>query len=381
MSRLVGAQLYTSERTPMKGYTFKSSISLLSAMMLASAGLIAAPASAATPSGNAALSEESVSAPALPSLDLTARRPNVNYTQAELDRIGGDQRVVEYWTPQRMANAIPLDGPDAPTALTQKAITNAQSAVSEVAEKTLAEPAAADAGIETLASRVSRSSKTNGKVFFRNARNGKDYVCSGSAINSSSKRLVATAGHCVHGGKGGTWHRNWVFVPNYKNGSQPYGYFTAKAFRTYKDWTTYGSTSVRGLNSDVAFVTTYMSKKGKRVVKAVGGHGLSYGGSRVFNANIFGYPTNLSRGETQKACAGKTSSRSLGGYRFPSVSGCNFGGGSSGGPWLSSYNKKSGIGKLRSVTSFGPANSNAYIAGPYFDKRIATLYKAANGDW
>ena len=365
------------------GYTFKSSISLLSATVLVAAGLIASPASASTSGGNSAPSEETVSAPALSSFDITVRQSNVKSTRAQLDSTGGDAHIVEYWTPQRMANAIPLDSPSVSSALDAKAVATALQAVPEVAEKTVAEAATAEsvAGIAPLASAVNKTSRKNGKVFFRNARNGKDYVCSGAAINSSSKRLVATAGHCVHGGKGGTWHRNWVFVPSYKNGSQPYGYFTAKSFRTYSDWVTYGATSARGLNSDVAFVTTYMSKKGKRVVKAVGGHGLSYGGSRVFNANIFGYPMNLSRGETQKACAGKTSSRSVGGYSFPSVSGCNFGGGSSGGPWLSSYNSTTGVGKLRSVTSFGPVNSNSYIAGPYFDKRIATLYKAANGDW
>lgn len=367
----------------MKGYTFKPSIILLSVMALASTGvLVASPASAAIHSGNEIVSEESVSAPALSSSDLTTRRLNASHPQAELDRAGGDSRVIEYWTPERMANAIPLDGPNTSTVLNQTAATQARSAVPEVAEHTVAEPTVAEVspGVAPLASRVSKSSKTNGKVFFRNARNGKDYVCSGAAINSSSKRLVATAGHCVHGGKGGAWHRNWVFVPGYKSGSVPNGYFTAKSFRTYNDWVTYGSTSVRGLNSDVAFVTTYTNKKGKRVVTAVGGHGLSYGGSRIFSANIFGYPVNLSKGEIQKACVGKTSSRSLGGYRFPSVSGCNFGGGSSGGPWLSSYNSTTGFGKLRSVTSFGPVNSNSYIAGPYFDKRIASLYKAANGD-
>ncbi|MFT3942557.1 MAG: hypothetical protein QM705_01840 [Ancrocorticia sp.] len=365
----------------MKGHTFKSTTSFLSAMILVAAGFIAAPASAATP--GAAPSEETVSAPALPSFDITARQPSVKYTRAQLDRIGGDPRIVEYWTPERMANAIPLDGPRTSPALDAKAVATALQAVPEVAEKSVAEAATADsvAGIAPLASAVNKTSRKNGKVFFRDARDGKDYVCSGAAINSASKRLVATAGHCVHGGKGGTWHRNWVFVPSYKNGSQPYGYFTAKAFRTYGDWITYGATTARGLNSDVAFVTTYMSKKGKRVVKAVGGHGLSYGGSRIFSANIFGYPTNLSRGETQKACAGKTSSRAVGGYSFPSVSGCNFGGGSSGGPWLASYNSKTGVGNLRSVTSFGPINSNSFIAGPYFDKRITALYKAANGDW
>jgi len=58
----------------------------------------------------------------------------------------------------------------------------------------------------------------NGKVFFRNATDGKLYVCSASAVNSHSRRLIATAGHCVHDGKDGTWHENWFFYPNYYYG-------------------------------------------------------------------------------------------------------------------------------------------------------------------
>ena len=49
---------------------------------------------------------------------------------------------------------------------------------------------------------VTNFSKTNGKVFFHNQTDGKDYVCSGSSINSDSKRLVVTAGHCVYGAPG-----------------------------------------------------------------------------------------------------------------------------------------------------------------------------------
>lgn len=227
---------------------------------------------------------------------------------------------------------------------------------------------------------VTDFSKTNGKVFFRNAKSGKDYVCSGSAVNSGSKRLVSTAGHCVHGGPGGTWHQNWVFVPGYNSGSQPYGSFSAHTLRTFSDWIGHGE-SGRGFNSDVAFVTTYSNSHGSRVVNAVGGHGLQTGGSRNSPVSLFGYPGNRSNGQLMWACWGTSSTRSIGVYRFHSISGCGFGGGASGGPWLHAYSNGSGLGYLRSVNSFGPRNSAAYIAGPYFDSRVSDLYRTANNDW
>jgi hypothetical protein len=153
--------------------------------------------------------------------------------------------------------------------------------------------------------------------------------------------------------------------------------------RTYDDWINYGERG-RGFNSDVGFVTTYANASALRVVDAVGGHGTRYGGSRVFDVSIFGYPGNLNGGQVMWACWGTTGTRWIFDfpwfYEFPSLSGCNFGGGSSGGPWLNDYSNSSGLGYVRSVTSFGPSG-NAYIAGPYFDSRFPALFTAANNDW
>lgn len=66
---------------------------------------------------------------------------------------------------------------------------------------------------------VPRERPALGKVFF----DGPDgpSVCSGTAVEDPARpgrsSLVWTAGHCVHGGAGGTWHRNIVFVPSYND--------------------------------------------------------------------------------------------------------------------------------------------------------------------
>ncbi|MDI3329572.1 MAG: hypothetical protein QJR09_02405 [Micrococcus sp.] len=294
--------------------------------------------------------------------------------------------VADYWTAERMESAIPADEPGRDH--TEQGLGTLSSASPDqsgpptvVAEPVPAADApAADAPVSPQAYPVEDYSPTNGKVFFRNLSDGRDYVCSGSAINSATKRLVVTAGHCVHGGPGGTWHANWVFAPGYDHGPGPEATFPAASFRAFDEWITYGA-SGRGFNSDVAFVTTEVNESGETVVDAVGGHGLTTGGSPGFAATVFGYPVNLDAGERMWSCVGTTDTQQIGSYLFPSISGCGFGGGSSGGPWLDRYDDASGLGYVRSVTSFGPADSNAYISGPHFDERVSDLYAAADSDW
>lgn len=320
---------------------------------------------------------------------------------AEESAEGTGAAVAEYWTAERMAQAIPADGPEeaapgaaAPGATGDAAPAHAPDAVPQAAPGSPAEDAledpdaptviaepvpAADADQDPQATPVLDYSHTNGKVFFRDQMDGRDYVCSGSAVNSPAGRLVITAGHCVHGGPGGTWHANWIFAPGYDRGPGPEGAFPATSFRTLDDWIDYGA-SARGFNSDVALVTTADNDEGETVVEAVGGHGLATGGSREFEASLFGYPTNRDSGERMWACHGRTGTQEVETFRFPSITGCGFGPGSSGGPWLYRYDDGTGLGLVRSVTSFGPAVGNAYVSGPYFDERVADLYEAADGD-
>lgn len=116
-------------------------------------------------------------------------------------------------------------------------------------------------------------------------------------------------------------------------------------------------------------------------MNTVGGHGLTYGGSYDFDVSNFGYPGNLDGGEVMWACWGTTGSRFYSLYQFHSISGCNFGGGASGGPWLSQYSNSTGLGSIRTINSFGPKADTSYIAGPYLDSRIVGLYNSANNDW
>lgn len=61
---------------------------------------------------------------------------------------------------------------------------------------------------------------TVGKLFF--SVGGRPFVCSASVIQ---RRVVSTAGHCVHSGVGGDasgFHSNFVFVPAFRDGGAPF---------------------------------------------------------------------------------------------------------------------------------------------------------------
>ena len=302
------------------------------------------------------------------------------------------QTAESYWTSERMANATPIESAEqiadaqaqAAAGDSIKPMDEGKAAPEQVVAKPMAPTANASATkAETADGRVTNYSQTNGKVFFRNATNGKDYVCSGSSVTSSSKRLVITAGHCVHGGgKNGKWHQNWVFVPGYDRGKAPKGKFQVASLRAYKDWIDKGgNNSAVGFNSDVAFVTTHDGTSGGKVNEKVGGHGIIAGGSWTFGVDIFGYPANLDRGQAMKSCSSKTARAQMQSWYFYTVQGCNFEGGSSGGPWLQDHDSASGLGYVRSVTSFKPAKgAPVYIGGSYFDNRMGSLYEKANND-
>ena len=290
-----------------------------------------------------------------------------------------DPRVIDYWTQERIDNAIPADtftsGNDYAT---REALPPTDTASPQ---RVLSDPVSGAVGKtkERSTRSVSNFSEVNGKVLFTNAKDGLNYICSGSALNSHSKRLVITAGHCVHGGgKNGAWHKNWVFIPDYHYNHRPYGTFQAKTFTTFQGWIDNGEGRL-GFERDVAFVTTYTNASGQKVVDAVGGYGLRTGGSKNFDVTVFGYPGNLDGGERMWACWGRTTTHRWWLSSFPKITGCNFGGGSSGGPWLDDYSNSTGLGHVRSVTSFGPKD-NSYNGGPYFDDAVMNLFNSTRND-
>lgn len=291
-------------------------------------------------------------------------------TSARLGAHASAADVIEYWTPKRMRNAIPMKAP-VPSKAEIKDLTvapNGDSGQVRPAEATatdrLQRKAFTGNGVQVSAT------PTVGHVYFHNPVNGNNYRCSGSALNSASKRLVLTAAHCVHGGPSGRWMQNWVFVPYYNYGNRPYGTFPARTLRTFNAWI-----NDRSYDHDAAMVTTWNNEDGDRLVNTVGGNGMRWNYPREFDATIIGYPGNRAGGEWQWACWGKTDDPWWTGR--PRLH-CGFGGGSSGSPWFNGYNNSSRLGYSNGVMS--TLDSNGWNYSPYFDNKMKSMYDDTAGD-
>lgn len=216
------------------------------------------------------------------------------------------------------------------------------------------------------------AARTSGKVYFTNTEDGLNYVCSATIVNSQGKDMVWTAGHCVHGGAGGSWHANWVFVPSYRYGWAPYGYWYASQLWTKTAWI---NSSEWESDMGVAIVGPNL---GYHLVDYLGGQGITWNQSKHINVTVFGYPAAYPYdGESLQACNGTTfptweilwwSSDIIG------LHNCNLTGGSSGGGWLAFFDGQAGY--LDGNTSFKYSDDPNSIYSPYFGDRAAGLYNA-----
>lgn len=221
--------------------------------------------------------------------------------------------ALRFWTPERLASAVDLDTTPVPsrTAATAPTRTQPRRPFSVPAAKAPASAATAAAGtsaagpLRAAASSPQRwtggglISTTAGKVFFYNPKTNGTYACSGDAINSDNKSVVATAGHCVVD-TDGTVYQNWVFIPGYDHGNRPFGTFAATSLHWEPQ---------RIGDSDAAWdaaFATVGTVNGSRLVDTVGGQGIGFDqtpGSYVYS---FGYGGSAAEGggEQLNWCAG-----------------------------------------------------------------------------
>ena len=285
-----------------------------------------------------------------------------------------DQDVLNYWTHERMAEARPMDTDtaDDPAQEQPEAAEGDGSSSSSTDPAGMTEPVApaVDGGAALPA-------RTKGKLFF-NGYDAQNAYCSASVLNTPSKSVVITAAHCVYQSRSG-WAKDAVFVPDYDRTQpdpDPVGVWTARSMRAFDSW----RADQIDYSNDVAFVTLNEGgDENKPLVDTVGGHGLAWGGSYVFRATIFGYPTNKTNPDgrgTIYSCVSTATKEDEGKVRTES---CDFGLGSSGGPWLYRYNESTGLGYVRSVTSRWQPRSGVN-RGPYFTEAVKTMLDATAGD-
>ncbi|NKQ56591.1 peptidase [Amycolatopsis sp. K13G38] len=267
------------------------------------------------------------------------------------------QAATDFWTPEAMRAATPLDN----------VLATVGNAVQRLVPSGL--PSAVPASASNSGGPWSGGGKvtrTAGRVFF--LFNGAKASCSGDAVTSGNKSVVITAGHCVK--YQGTWHTNWVFVPGYDNGNAPYGEWAASQTLTTPQWE-----AGEDLNYDVG-AAVVQPLNGRRLTDVVGGQGIAFNQQRGQTMYTFGYPAEGKYDGTKlDYCSGSTFtdfiSSNDNGMR------CDMTGGSSGGPWFVNFDEGTGTGLQNSVNSFGYTFMPGYMFGPYFGSDVQNLYKAA----
>jgi V8-like Glu-specific endopeptidase len=205
-----------------------------------------------------------------------------------------------------------------------------------------------------------------GRVFLKVG--GYAGFCSGTAIDSASRQLVLTAGHCLYsflpGHRLPTAARYFDFVPAYSNGQAPFGEFIGRRGYLPRPW-------LRRLNEnfDMAAVLTEPNAAGQDVADAVGGGiPIAIDRPRDQQYQVLGYP-GANRKRMQECDASFSGddrlTYPLGGPPSLGV-GCYMGEGASGGPWLI----KGGT-EVGGITTYGHIKNFTHTFGPYFSSRNA----------
>ena len=246
-------------------------------------------------------------------------------------------RTDSYWTAARMRSTPPLDGSGSSL--------EALASFAPVTEPTVA------------------PNTVNGRLFVR--QGGQQGFCSATAINTPSRRLILTAGHCVNSGpvgrRGGSFWSNYLeFVPSYTNGTAPFGAFIAhrRSVFALRQWVKFGNP-----NFDVGAVVVTPNAEGVNVADAVGG-GVEIGTdlSRRQLFRTFGYP---GESRVMQGCQSPYVGDDVLTYRIPGpptlTIRCHWAPGASGGGWLINEGTM-----INGLTSYGKETDRRHTFGPYF---------------
>ncbi len=285
--------------------------------------------------------------------------------------------VVAYWTPARVASAVPAD-------LSVDALGRRVETGKPGGSGGKGKPGGGGSGGGTTS--VTGASwnaggavlKTTGKVLF--TMGASNYVCSGSVVQDgvAGRALVLTAGHCVYDDVKDAFATNWMFVPEFDTAptftcdSTAYGCWTASALVTTSQW------AASDFNHDIGFaVMGAGGKASSQLDDVVGAQAIAFNTAHPTQVFAFGYPAATPyTGNDLVYCSGTDSADVWGGSTDFSLS-CSLNGGSSGGPWFRDFNAATGVGTLTSVNSFTYRGLKNRMFGPYLGSVEQAAYAAA----
>jgi hypothetical protein len=206
----------------------------------------------------------------------------------------------------------------------------------------------------------------NGRLFVR--QGNKRGFCSATAIDTPSRRLVLTAGHCVNSGPLGrrgrsAWSHFLMFVPAYTGGTAPFGAFVAhrKSVFALRQWVKFSNP-----NFDIGAIVTAPNAEGVNVADAVGGGAaIATDLSRRQDFQTFGYP---GESRSMQGCDSPYVGDDALTYQIPGpptiAIRCHWAPGASGGGWLIEEGTA-----IDGLTSYGKQTDRVHTFSPYFSKR------------
>lgn len=217
-----------------------------------------------------------------------------------------------------------------------------------------------------------RVSKTTGRMFMR--VKGGTSSCSAAVVAGRRMDLLVTAGHCLYYRK--RWSKDVVFVPGYRSDRAPHGIWDAKQIWVTRQWHRKPfagpSTSYK---YDVGFVAL-RKRQGRHVAQQVGAQGIAFNTPATPQVSAFGYPAMFQfNGRTLRHCAGP--SRRDRYERSNYLLRCRMNGGASGGPWLTRFDPRTGVGYQIGVNSYvvGTHRKPSAMGAPSFNPVIKRVYQ------
>ncbi|MDP2624372.1 MAG: hypothetical protein Q8Q29_11305 [Actinomycetota bacterium] len=319
---------------------------------------------------------------------------------------GGDaarsehQRIIDFWTPERVAQAIPREFvADPATGRFQPA----HHAPGHSGGPGGGGPGGGDSGVVTGASWTGEGTVTGttGKVLFAlgtDAQGNDQYwICSASVIAdpvNNSRSIVLTAGHCVYDNEGsGEFASHWMFIPDYDAAPAPldregnfcaataYGCWTASSLVVHAGFASAGGFNDQAVLYDWGFAVVGDGGKTSELVEDVVGAQAYEFAPQAIDGSVtgwaFGYPAQKKyKGNDLIYCSNAIDGDPYNSDDTYRMNQCKLNGGSSGGPWFKAFDAGIGEGTLISVNSYGYLGVTA-MHGPMFNSNTQATYSAA----
>ena len=271
--------------------------------------------------------------------------------------------VTAFWTPERLQAAEAL------LAAVPESDLRAAGADERVLEKRISAPLFTSSRIVPQTADTAYPYSTVGRLTFTIPGQG-TASCSAAVIN---RRLVLTAGHCVHRGSEDTlgFYSNFMFTPAYRNGAAPFGTWTATAYSVTGAWA-----AGKGIypNPGDFGVLEIADQGGKRIGDVTGWLGVLPNHLFPNIVTMLGYPSNIDGGKLMHQVVsqgiGPTGART---YAYGSDMK-----GAGGGPWVQSFGipgtgQSGPFNVIVGVTSFEVAGANEVSSSTFDAKALALV--------